>query len=197
MSDKNDVRIAKPCPKNWNEMTGDDQSRFCSHCEKSVHNLAEMSAGDAEQLLCNTSGRVCIRMVNGPQGSFKTKQGWFRRVALAGAATLTLVPLTACGPTENSGMIGKVVEPDQTQPDPGYKSNATVGETVAEPSPRMGDMVPPDVEQGEVAPENTPIMGKAACPPEKEEPEERYITLGISAPVPTEIAPELGESDSR
>ncbi|MBX3114779.1 MAG: hypothetical protein KF836_09465 [Fimbriimonadaceae bacterium] len=194
MSDKNDVRIAKPCPKDWNEMTGDDQSRFCSHCEKSVHNLAELSAGDAEQLLCNTSGRVCIRMVSGPQGSFKTKQGWFRRVALAGAATLTLVPLTACGPTENSGMVGKVLEPDQTQPDPGYKSNADIGEAAAEPPQVMGDVAPPNiVEQGEAAPENTPIMGKAVCPPEKEEPTE----LMGSVVFPIESDPELGESDSQ
>ncbi|QYK54038.1 MAG: hypothetical protein KF824_03880 [Fimbriimonadaceae bacterium] len=197
MSDKNDVRIAKPCPKDWNEMTGDDQSRFCSHCEKSVHNLAEMSANDAEQLLCNTSGRVCIRMVRGPQGSFKTKQGWFRRVALAGAATLTLIPMTGCEPGYATVTGDAVAPPDQSQPDPGYKSNAALGETVAEPSPRMGDMVPPDVEQGEVAPENTPLMGKAACPPEKEEPEERYITLGISVAVPIEPAPELSESESR
>lgn len=162
MSDQNDVRIAKPCPKNWDEMTGDDQSRFCNHCEKSVHNLAEMSAADAEKLLCDSSGRVCIRMVSGPQGSFKTKQGWFRRMAMAGAATLTLIPMTACAPQE-SQVVGEAPMPEQTQPKPDVKSNATIG-IAAEPVPVMGDMAPPqNPELGEV-PVNEPIMGRAANP---------------------------------
>lgn len=55
------VRVVSPCDESWNEMRGNDEVRFCSHCAKSVHNLSEMTRRDAEQLVAKSKGRLCIR----------------------------------------------------------------------------------------------------------------------------------------
>lgn len=55
------VRVVSPCGESWNEMRGNDEVRFCSHCAKSVHNLSEMTRRDAEHLVAKSNGRICIR----------------------------------------------------------------------------------------------------------------------------------------
>ena len=55
------VRIAAPCPANWNEMVGGDRVRYCRSCEKNVYNLSEMSQNDAEKLLKTHEGHLCVR----------------------------------------------------------------------------------------------------------------------------------------
>jgi hypothetical protein len=42
-------------------MGGDDQTRFCMHCQKRVHNLSAMNSGDANRLLCQSAGDLCVR----------------------------------------------------------------------------------------------------------------------------------------
>ena len=33
------VRVASPCPANWNEMIGDERKKYCSECKLNVYNL--------------------------------------------------------------------------------------------------------------------------------------------------------------
>lgn len=47
----NSVQIAKPCHADWNQMKGDERTRFCGSCQKNVYNLSSMSRADAEALL--------------------------------------------------------------------------------------------------------------------------------------------------
>ncbi len=53
------IRIASPCPTSWDSMSGNDRVRFCSECKLHVYNLAAMTAGEIEQLIKRTEGRLC------------------------------------------------------------------------------------------------------------------------------------------
>ncbi len=67
------IRIASPCPANWDEMTGDDRSRFCGQCELNVYNLSDMTRNEAEGFLSEKEGRVCVRYHQREDGSIITK----------------------------------------------------------------------------------------------------------------------------
>ncbi len=66
------VQIANPCPANWEEMSGSGSVRFCQHCQKHVHNLSMMSRSDAEQLVCHSAGKLCVRYQPDAQGHVMT-----------------------------------------------------------------------------------------------------------------------------
>jgi hypothetical protein len=55
-----DVRIARPCGKSWDDMFGDGPVRFCRHCEQHVHDLSRLSRDEAEALLARRD--VCVRV---------------------------------------------------------------------------------------------------------------------------------------
>jgi hypothetical protein len=56
------LEIASPCSARWESMTGDEQSRFCSACEKNVYNLSAMTAEEAVELIEQKEGALCIRL---------------------------------------------------------------------------------------------------------------------------------------
>jgi hypothetical protein len=53
-------------------MHGDDKVRHCGDCAKNVYNLAGMTRFDAQLLLEQTEGRVCIRMFRRHDGTVLT-----------------------------------------------------------------------------------------------------------------------------
>ena len=55
------LRVASPCREDWDEMRGNDKVRFCSHCEKSVNNISEMTPKEAIRLARRSNGNICIR----------------------------------------------------------------------------------------------------------------------------------------
>lgn len=67
------IKIASPCSANWELMTGDDQVRFCSHCEKHVYNLSAMTRRAAETLIRETEGHVCTRFYRRADGTILTQ----------------------------------------------------------------------------------------------------------------------------
>lgn len=75
----NDIRIASPCQANWDEMYGDNRKRFCGDCKLNVYNLSGMSRDDAESLITNAEGRVCVRYFQRADGTVITADcpvGW-------------------------------------------------------------------------------------------------------------------------
>jgi hypothetical protein len=62
------VRIGTPCPVPWEAMHGDDKARFCTHCNRHVHNLSAMREDEAQRLICESAGRLCIAYVPNEQG---------------------------------------------------------------------------------------------------------------------------------
>lgn len=71
--DVNNLRIASPCPKSWNEMTGDDRTRHCDLCELSVHNVEGMTRDEVARLVNKGGGRLCMRLVRRADGTVMTK----------------------------------------------------------------------------------------------------------------------------
>lgn len=65
----NAIEVKSPCSESWDEMTGNDQIRFCSHCAKSVNNISEMKRKEALRLIRRSEGRICIRYIKDPKTS--------------------------------------------------------------------------------------------------------------------------------
>ncbi len=68
-----DVRVATPCRADWDKMQGDDHARFCASCTKNVYNLSEMTREDAERLITEKEGQLCVRFYQRADGTMLTK----------------------------------------------------------------------------------------------------------------------------
>src|SRR5437773_12524842 len=65
--------IPAPCDADWDSMVGNDQVRFCEHCDLHVNNLSSMTRVNAMRLVARSKGRLCVRYVQGLAGSVLTK----------------------------------------------------------------------------------------------------------------------------
>ena len=113
------VRIASPCSARWDEMTGDERVRFCGHCEKDVYNLSGMAREEAERLLRERAGNICVRLYKRHDGTVITadcpvgiKRKRRRRIAAAavgsGLAAASALLYQATRPPEV--MMGAIAE---------------------------------------------------------------------------------------
>jgi len=72
--DLSSIRIASPCPADWNKMVGDDRVRHCAECNLNVYNLSAMTERQARQLLDGNSGkRICLRLYRRADGTIITQ----------------------------------------------------------------------------------------------------------------------------
>lgn len=67
------VRIASPCPMAWSDMEGDERKRFCQQCQLNVYNLSDMTQQDAESLLVESEGRLCVTYYQRADGTILTR----------------------------------------------------------------------------------------------------------------------------
>lgn len=89
------IRVATPCSADWAAMTGDERTRHCGSCSKNVYNLSSMTRDEAEALIVEKEGNLCVRYFQRKDGTILTKdcsvgisQKRKRRVIAAGAAAL-------------------------------------------------------------------------------------------------------------
>lgn len=92
------LRVDEPCTASWDEMRGDGRVRFCGHCRKHVHDLSAMPRDEAERLVCEQAGSLCVRFTRAadgavltldyqrPGGVVRTWRFWTVIVAFAGLA---------------------------------------------------------------------------------------------------------------
>jgi hypothetical protein len=66
------VKIAAPCPANWDDMVGDDRVRFCGECTKNVYNVIELTREEAENVIREHEGDVCMRLYQRKDGTILT-----------------------------------------------------------------------------------------------------------------------------
>ncbi len=66
------VQIATPCHADWSKMQGDDKSRFCHSCQKSVYNLSAMTTPEAQALIEEKGGNLCARIYRRADGTLIT-----------------------------------------------------------------------------------------------------------------------------
>lgn len=67
------ITIAKPCPMDWEKMTGDERIRFCGSCKLNVYNLSAMKEDEAVQLVREKEGKLCVRFFRRPDGTILTQ----------------------------------------------------------------------------------------------------------------------------
>ena len=61
------VRVKTPCSERWEEMIGNDQVRFCSHCAKHVNDISKLTRKEATRLVRASGGSLCIRYISDPR----------------------------------------------------------------------------------------------------------------------------------
>jgi hypothetical protein len=62
------IEVKSPCSESWDEMFGNNEVRFCSHCAKNVHDISAMTRQKAEKLVKESNGNLCVRYVKTPNG---------------------------------------------------------------------------------------------------------------------------------
>ena len=78
-------------------MIGNDRKRFCGECKLNVYNLSGMTKTEAENLLLNSEGRLCVRFYKRADGTVLTEDcpvGWQavkKRVSRMAAAFVSLI----------------------------------------------------------------------------------------------------------
>jgi len=88
------VHVASPCPADWSKMTGDERVRMCGQCSKHVFNLSQMTRSEAEELVIEKHGNLCVRYFQRTDGTILLKDCTVaassrkRQMILAGAAAL-------------------------------------------------------------------------------------------------------------
>jgi hypothetical protein len=160
-----DVRVAAPCSAGWDKMVGTERVRFCGQCNLNVYNLSAMTKRDAERLIAETEGRLCVRYYRRTDGTILTKncpvglralkRRLSRIAAVSASAIISFVTgiLAVTGLKENpllpaairSAMI-KIKEP-KVVPAPPI-------------TPMMGAVAPRDYRQGQT------VMGKVVIAPQ-------------------------------
>lgn len=66
------IKIASPCPADWDAMTGDERTRFCGQCKLNVYNISEMSTAEAASLIRKNEGRACVKLFRRADGTIIT-----------------------------------------------------------------------------------------------------------------------------
>ncbi len=66
------IQTNNPCTADWNDMIGNDEVRFCRHCDLSVYNLSAMTRQEALRLVIASNGKLCARYIRRPNGSVRT-----------------------------------------------------------------------------------------------------------------------------
>ncbi len=151
------VKVASPCPADWDAMIGNERVRFCGQCQLNVYNLSGMSKREAEALVTNTEGRLCVRYFSRADGTILTKncpvglRALKRRASRVARATMSAVLGFLSGVGFNFAL-------NQSENDTMFERQ-TVGVMVAKyPITNEGALV---VELARLEPIREPFVGQA------------------------------------
>lgn len=91
------LHIASPCQADWQKMVGSESVRFCGDCKLNVYNISQLTTQQAEDLIRQTEGHLCVRYFKRADGTVLVQDcpvGWqavkkrFAQVATATASAL-------------------------------------------------------------------------------------------------------------
>ncbi|UQA60969.1 hypothetical protein [Polyangium aurulentum] len=178
------VSIASPCNADWSKMAGDERVRFCGSCEKNVYNISSMTAEEADRLIAEKEGELCVRYYQRADGTILTAD-------CAVGVRKKRVRRTVAGVAVGAGLMtagGGMWWADEVRMG---GIEAPMGVAV------MGDLKAPEGEQGST------VMGQMAdaewgpvdpkpqtSPPPNPPPAPKEA---IKAPAPKKAAPSAGE----
>lgn len=180
------IHVASPCKADWNKMDGDAQARFCGSCAKHVYNLSSMTRDQAEQLVAEKEGKLCVRFYQREDGTMLTsdcnvgvaalsvklreaKFSPFRIIAIVACAVGALLPAAArvhaANAMQSVPLVGKIVRciaPTATAGVP-----QMMGDVAPIPKPPQKPKAQPRMVLGEIAAPrvtSTPTIGVIAPP---------------------------------
>jgi hypothetical protein len=145
-------------------MEGGDRVRFCKECRLNVYNLSEMSRQEAEWLVRNREGRLCVRFFRRRDGTLLTRDcpvGFRARVrrylAMAAAAVAAGISVLFYG--------NRVEHP--RAPSPGERPKAAPRFADAAPLPRLlfERPDPPLLDVRDEQADSSAIQGDMVAPP--------------------------------
>jgi hypothetical protein len=144
------IEVATPCTVPWESMQGDDRVRHCGQCQQSVYQLSNMSRDEAEELILQKEGKLCVQFYRRADGTVVTRscaavrlwRGLTSTATLAVMCVLTffgLTRVTRSAPANSTltGFIGSSIK------SPTYNSS-----TECRPEPAIA---PPPHEPGQTA----------------------------------------------
>jgi len=180
------LRVVSSCPKQWEEMEGTVEKRFCGDCQKHVHNLSAMTRREVDELQKATACHLCVHYVPDAHGNpltlserpatYRIRWGLARALAIAaGVAVVICMPakaeasgtwamrfkaLTNSSALAQKGRTVKAVEKAcdklQQSPEPTLRG---------EPVPLLGKPVMPPTSTGTPAPAPSHLLGRPGSPP--------------------------------
>ncbi len=169
------IQVAKPCRADWDAMTGDAQVRHCGECRLNVYNLSEMTRAQAEAVILEHEGHLCVRFYTRADGTVLTQDcpvglRMFRLKAarkLSWAAALALACVTGLWRGETAHAVTKNVPKTAAPPHPHKASVPAKPHTAPSPQPiLMGNPALPPHGWTAGAPSlpPRPMMGAVAYP---------------------------------
>ncbi len=97
------LTVASPCAVSWDSMTGTERVRDCAQCRLRVYNLSAMTRPEAESLIAEKEGRLCVRFYRRADGTVITRdcpvglRAARLKLARMAGAVLALVAVLAAG----------------------------------------------------------------------------------------------------
>jgi uncharacterized protein len=138
----NRITIPAPCDADWDAMIGNDQVRFCEHCNLHVTDLSSMTRPAAMRLVARSRGRLCVRYVQRANGDILTKEipqrlhHISRRVTriAAGAFSATLSLASAAAQTRSDANPNAVRQTQTTASVTAPNEGASISGVVKDPN---------------------------------------------------------------
>jgi len=83
------IEVLSPCTVPWETMQGSDRVRHCGQCNQNVYHLSVMTREEAEKLIHQKEGKLCVQFFRRPDGTIVTRDcvavRWSRAVWRAGS----------------------------------------------------------------------------------------------------------------
>lgn len=168
------ISVASPCSQDWNAMIGNERKRYCGDCKLNVYNLSGMSRTEAENLIIDSEGRLCVRFYRRADGSILTKDcpvGWQaikRRVSRMAVAVFSLIVGLITG-------LGFSVAFNKSKE---IKLGRFLPVISPTPEHTMGVMLPPTPSPTPKASPKQHLMGDIAAPSPTPKPKDEEILVG-------------------
>ena len=115
------ISVAAPCNVGWDNMVGTERVRFCGECSLNVYNLSAMTKNEAELLISQTEGMLCVRYYRRADGTILTKncpvgvQALKRRLSRIAGASVSAVLSFFAGILAVTGLRERPLNPGATQ----------------------------------------------------------------------------------
>jgi hypothetical protein len=150
------VRVASPCSMRWEEMEGDERTRYCRACRLHVHNLSALSGAEAEALVSRTlvkGERLCGVYYQRADGSVMTRDCPVGLAAVKARVRRRVARLAAAmGLVATGGVLGARVSAGDVSPRlRGLRPFSILAEW-------LGPSAPP------LPPPGVMVMGEVVCP---------------------------------